>query len=178
MQAAHPSITRPIAASRLLEALLGSGIDSVVTVPDWVQLALHEALASSPLGVTACCTEDQAVCVATGLRIGGAQPIVLIQNQGLYACMNALRATSLDAKLPTLFLIGQFGREDANHDQAHVDSARSPVRYLEPVLNVFGVRYWHLENEADLQNVATAAAFVHESGDSAALIVGTALGWS
>ena len=177
MQAANPSYTKPIPASSLLATLVGSGIDCVVTVPDWVQLSLHEALTSSPLAVTVCCTENQAVCVSTGMRIGGRFPVVLIQNQGLYACMNALRATALDAKLPTLFLIGQFGREDANHGHPHRVSTRSPVRYLEPALEAFGVCFWHLENESDLCNISIATAHVRKHGRSAALIIGTALAW-
>ena len=51
------------------------------------------------------------------LRIAGKKPVTVVQNQGLYACINTIRAVGLDASLLIVFLVGQFGREFANFGQ-------------------------------------------------------------
>lgn len=174
----HTLMTENIPASSVLSALVKSGIDHIVTVPDWMQLALHKALSSSPIRVVSTCTEDQAVCVSAGLRIGGKKPLLVIQNQGLYACMNSLRAVGLDAQIPTLFLIGQFGREPENLGQPSTVSKRNTVRYLEPALNAFNVRFWRLECRSDLNVIEEAVTYSEHDNAPAAVIVGAPFAWN
>ena len=168
-----------IPASRYIEALQRNAVDHFVTVPDWVQLALHKRVEDGVEGIrlVPCCNEEQAVCVAAGLRIGGRNPIVVVQNQGMYACLNALRAVGLDARIPLVFLVGQFGREFANFGKDPALSRRNPVRYLEPVLDAMDVRHWRLEQEGDLRSVDEAFSFALQSARPAALIVGAPTGW-
>ena len=100
-------------ASACVEALKRNLVDHVVTVPDWVQLSLHDRLNKGVEGIRVinACNENQVVTVAAGLTIGGKRPLVMMQNQGLYNCFNTLRAVCLDAHIPMVFLVGQFGRE-------------------------------------------------------------------
>ena len=83
-----------IPASAAAAALLRNRVDHVVTVPDWVQLALHDRLDKGvgDIKVINCCNENQTVTVAAGLTIGGKRPLLMMQNQGLYNCFNTLRA--------------------------------------------------------------------------------------
>lgn len=168
-----------IPASAYIEALRRNKVDYFVTVPDWIQLALHTRIEAQPDGVSyiTCSNEDQAVCVSTGLRIAGKNPIVVVQNQGVFGCMNSVRAITIDARLPVVFLIGQFGREDANFGRNPSHSRRSMVRYLEPLLNVMDVRNWRLERGGDLECMDEAFAYAKETGRPAALLVGAPIAW-
>ena len=169
-----------IPASACLDALRDAGCDRVVTVPDWVQLAMHVRLEAGEPGLPmiACCAEDQAVTVAAGLTIGGGRPVIVVQNQGLYACINTIRAVALDARIPLVFMIGQFGREFANFGAEPLASRRNMVRLLEPVLATLGVRSWRLESAHDLPAVSEAFDHAHASRAASALIVGAPLAWS
>src|ERR1700744_6200366 len=147
-----------IGASAYLEALQEAGVTHFVTVPDFVQLALHQAIerGDTQLSLVRACNEDQAVCTAAGLRIAGAMPIVAVQNQGLYACVNTVRAVALDARIPTVFLIGQFGREESNFGQPSTESRRRVVHLLEPLLDTLGMPYRVLNRSEDLAEVKAA----------------------
>lgn len=123
------------------------------------------------------CNEDQAVCAAAGLRIAGAQPIVVVQNQGLYACINTIRAVALDARIPTVFLIGQFGRENANLGRPTTQSSRRVVSLLEPLLDTLQVPYWRLDEPGDLDAMKTAFDAATVRRGAAALIVNQPIAW-
>ena len=166
-------------ASAYLKALHAARVDHFVTVPDYVQLALHQHIEAGEPGIRLVRTsnEDQAVCTAAGLTIGGKRPIVVLQNQGFYACVNALRAITLDAQIPTVLLIGQFGREHANYGQDMRRSRRRMVSLLLPMLETMGIPHWTLETEGDLAQVATAFETAHRARGAAALIVGTPTAW-
>jgi sulfopyruvate decarboxylase subunit alpha len=171
----HPGI----GASQYLEALQEAGVTHFVTVPDFVQLALHQAIegGSSPIQLVRTCNEDQAVCAAAGLRVGGKQPIVVVQNQGLYACVNTIRAVALDARIPTVFLIGQFGRENANLGKPTTESSRRVVNLLEPLLDTLQVPHWCLDVPADLASVKVAFDTATARRGAAALIVNQPIAW-
>lgn len=168
-----------IGASAYLQALQAAGVTHFVTVPDFVQLALHQSIeqGGSPIRLVRACNEDQAVCTAAGLRIAGAKPVVVVQNQGLYACVNTVRAVALDARIPTVFLIGQFGREHANHGHPTTQSTRRVVNLLEPLLDTLGVPHWALEAPADLAAVPTAFDTAAAQRGAAALIVNQPIAW-
>ena len=174
------TVDHHIPASAALDALRAAGCDHVVTVPDWVQLAMHVRLEAGEPGLpmVACCAEDQAVTVAAGLTLGGRRPVVVVQNQGLYACVNTIRAVALDAKVPLVFLVGQFGREFANFGADPAQSRRNMVRLLEPVLAALGVSSWRLESVADLASVTAAFEHAHRERTAAVLIVGAPMAWS
>ena len=169
-----------IPASRYIEALQRNKVDYFVTVPDWIQLALHARIEAGEAGIqmVPCCNEDQAVAVSAGLRIGGKNPIVVIQNQGLYACVNTIRAIGLDARLPVVFQIGQFGKEFDLLGAPPSESRRNMVRLLEPVLTSLGVRFWRIEEPGDLRHIDEAFATATETSSPVALIVGAPISWN
>lgn len=169
-----------IPASSYIAALQRNRVDHFVTVPDWMQLGLHARIEEGVDGIRniSCCNEDQAVSVAAGLRISGKNPIVVVQNQGIYACVNSLRAICLDAHIPTVFLVGQFGREFTNFGKSPALSKRNTVRFLEPVLDAMTIRYWRLEQEQDLESFDQAFEYALKTQRSAALIVGIPTGWN
>ena len=65
-----------VSASAAVAAMQRNRVDHVVTVPDWVQLALHQQLEAGVAGMRLvnCSSENQVVTVAAGLVIGGKRP--------------------------------------------------------------------------------------------------------
>lgn len=169
-----------INASGYVAALRAAKVDHFVTVPDYVQFALHQRIERGESGIRLVRTsnEDQAVCTAAGLTIAGRRPVVVVQNQGFYACINAIRAVTLDARVPTVLLIGQFGRESANYGQDMRRSSRRMVSLLQPMLDTLGIPHWTLERDADLAHVTTAFDTATRDRGAAALIVGTPTAWN
>lgn len=168
-----------IGASAYVQALRQTGVTHFVTVPDFVQLALHQSIENDEgdLRLVRTCNEDQAVCTAAGLTIAGKRPLVVIQNQGLYACVNTIRAVALDAQIPTVLMIGQFGREASNFDHPSTASRRRVVRLLEPLLTTLGVPFWCVEQPDDLSALQAAFDTATSCRGAAAVIVGRPIGW-
>lgn len=168
-----------IAGSAALKALQQNQVDHVVTVPDWVQLSLHRLLEDNACGirVTNTTNENQSLTVAAGLTIGGARPLVMMQNQGFYNCINTLRAVCLDAHVPMVLMVGQFGREYPNMGQDPRGSSRSMVAIMEPILETLKLPYWRLESPADLVHMSQAFATAQARQTAAVLLVGAPMAW-
>ena len=91
-----------VPASEFIKAFERCGIEYVTTVPDMLQIALHNALEEpgSKIRSINCSTEDQAIETAAGLYAGGKKVAVLVQNQGFFAAINSVRALGLDGRIP------------------------------------------------------------------------------
>lgn len=172
--------THSIAGSSALSALKQIGVDHVVTVPDWVQLSLHHAVEAAGSGIRLINTtnENQAVTTAAGLTLGGKKPVLLMQNQGLYNCINTVRAVCIDAHIPLVFMVGQFGREYSNMGQSTLQSRRSMVSLMEPVLDALKISYLCLESTADLPKIEQAYAMAQAQQNAVVLLVGAPMAWA
>ncbi len=168
-----------ISSSAAAEALRRNQVDHVVTVPDWVQLSLHDRLNQGVDGIRVinACNENQVVTVAAGLSIGGKKPLVMMQNQGLYNCFNTLRAVCLDAHIPMVFLVGQFGREFSNIGHPTSESQRSMVRIAQPFLQSIDVPFHNLDTQADLVKVDQAYEQAQQLRTAVVLLVGAPMAW-
>lgn len=168
-----------ISASQAVKTLQYERINHIVTVPDWVQLSLHRRLESAEgIRVLNACNENQCVTTAAGLTIAGKKPLLMMQNQGLYNCINTLRAICLDAHIPLVFLVGQFGREYSNIGQDYRQSRRTMVRMMEPLLDALGVPFLRMDTEDDLTNVSKAYALAQQHRSACVLLVGAPMAWS
>lgn len=162
----------------ILAELLDCGITHAVTVPDYVMMSVYRAIESqSRLRLIYCCTEDEAVTMAAGLHIGGAHPMVIMQNQGLYASCNAVRAIGLDARLPLFMMIGQFGRESANLGRPRAESSRAVVRGCERLLDALDIPHLSCERASDVGNVGAAYRLSRQHQSPAAVLIGTYTAW-
>ncbi len=168
-----------IPATVAVAALQRNKVDHVVTVPDWVQLSLHDRLNKGVEGIRVinACNENQVVTVAAGLTIGGKRPLVMMQNQGLYNCFNTLRAVCLDAHIPMVFLVGQFGREFSNIGHPTSESKRTMVRVAEPFLKSIDVPFHVLDTEADLEKMDQAYEDAQRLRTAVVLLVGAPMAW-
>lgn len=115
--------------------------------------------------------------IAGGLHIGGARSAVVIQQQGLYAGLNALRGIGLDAGIPIVMLIGQFGREAENFKQPPRKSKRRIVYLLEPLLDTLGIPYFNIEHGNDVGRIGEAYAEAEKRSSPVAVIFDRNLSW-
>ncbi len=99
-------------ASAAVAELQRNAVDLVVTVSDWMQLSRHAQLRSGVPGTRVFngCSENQCVKIDAALTIGGRQPLLMKQSQGLYDCLNTLRAVCMAAHVLQIFRVRQFGR--------------------------------------------------------------------
>jgi len=154
MTAPATPVAQPVAAKLVRDEIKALGLTHVLTVPDSHQKTLLALLAAeqTPRLLTIC-TEDEAIAMNLGLYVGGKKSMLVIQNNGLYACINALKALSFEARVPTLMMIGEFLRDPA------LPSGESPVRavrMLEPTLEAWDIPYYRLDGPEDLPNVRRA----------------------
>lgn len=169
-QQAVAPVATGIEGKAIAATIRALGVTHLICVPDTnlktAIAALHEG--GTPKMIYAC-TEDEAVGINAGLYMTGHRPMLLIQNNGLFACINTLKAIALDAKVPTFMLIGQFGRKV---DKAVEDNPLRSVRLLEPTLAIWGVPSYRLEGPKDLSNIAAAWEKAWSSRGPSAAIVG------
>jgi sulfopyruvate decarboxylase TPP-binding subunit len=159
-----------IPAAKLHAAIVGLGVTHVLTVPDTHQKTLLASLAAdSSLRMLTLSTEDEAIAVNAGLWIGGAEPIVVIQNVGLFAAMNALRGIGSDMRVPTLLLVGQYGRDVSRPVD---EDPATGVRFMEPVLQAMGVAFYRLDFESDIPVLERAWRRSREERRPVAVLLG------
>jgi sulfopyruvate decarboxylase TPP-binding subunit len=155
---------------QLADAVRALGVSHIICIPDTnLRTTIASLVAAEPPRMIYACTEDEAIGIHTGLYITGHKPMLLIQNNGLYACINTLKAMPLDAQIPTFFLIGQFGR-DAK--LAVEDNPRRAVHRLEPTLATWDVPFFRIESPDDIGNVRRAWDTAWQRLGPAAAIVG------
>jgi sulfopyruvate decarboxylase subunit alpha len=103
--------------------------------------------------------------------------MLVMQNQGLYNAVNTLRAVCLDAHIPLVFMVGQFGREYANVGQDPRQSRRTMVRIMEPLLEAIGVPFRRVESDADFEAVDQAYEQAQRDHTAVVLLIGAPMGW-
>jgi sulfopyruvate decarboxylase TPP-binding subunit len=146
------------------------GITHVICIPDSFQRTIIARWADgdSPKLVRAC-TEDEGVGINAGLYMGGQNPMMCIQNNGIFASINTLKAIALDAKVPTLMMVGQFQRDVTKRIE---DNRSRAVRMLEPTLETWGIPFWRLEGPDDIGVIAEAYSRAQTDQGPAVVIVG------
>jgi sulfopyruvate decarboxylase TPP-binding subunit len=157
-----------ISASLFLHALQSRGVTDVVGLPDNSSAALFSLLASdSTVRLRTVTREGEAFALATGLWIGGARPIVLIQNTGLLESGDSLRGTAMRMRIPLVCIVTYRGytkmmrtlggvpgsRDAALLSRPDVDSV---ALVTEPTLEAWGLPMERLETEAQLDRLHAA----------------------
>jgi len=149
-------LVQSVPAAALHAEISRLGVSHVLMVPDTHQKTLIASLeADSSLRLLTLSTEDEALCVNAGLWIGGVEALVLIQNVGLFAAMNALRGISMDMHVPTCMLVGQFNRDVARPVE---ENDASGVRLMQPVLAAMGVPCYAIDSVDDVPLLSKAFA--------------------
>ncbi|MQF86450.1 MAG: thiamine pyrophosphate-binding protein [SAR202 cluster bacterium] len=165
---------RPVAtgvsSAEIVDKLKDLGVDHIVCIPDSYQKTLIARLMEDPgLKFMIACTEDEAIGINAGLYIGGKNPVLVIQNNGIFASINTIKAISLDAKIPTVMFVGQFQRDP----MIPIEESKSrAVRMVEPTLETWGVPFFRIETPEDIGNIESAYKLAYETSGPVAIIIG------
>ena len=138
----------PLDAQVMIDTLKKCGATHLVWLPDTESGYLYTSLsADQELKLVPVTREGEAIPVALGLLVGGAKPVVCIQNTGLYESGDSIRGLWIDLKLPILSLIGYRGYEGGG------PSADSAATFLEPILDAWGIPYEVITTDAEVEEV-------------------------
>lgn len=141
-----------VPAQLIHDEIVRLGVSHVLSVPDTHQKTLLASLVQDTrMRLLTFATEDEAICVNAGLWIGGAEPLLVIQNVGLFAGLNAIRGVGMDMKVPTCMLVGQFSRDVT----VPVEQNRaSGVRLIQPLLATMDIPCYVIDRASDLPLLA------------------------
>jgi sulfopyruvate decarboxylase subunit alpha len=149
-------LVQSVPAELLHKEISSLGVSHVLMVPDTHQKTLIAELVEDPsLKVMTFATEEEALCCSAGMWIGGLDTLVLIQNVGLFAAMNALRGMCIDLRVPTCMLVGQYARDVTKPVEANANSA---VRLIEDVLKTLDVPCYVIDGPGDVGLLSKAYA--------------------
>jgi len=149
-------------AKVLHNALVAAGVSHVVGLPDNTSAAFFERLAGegapSLLRVT---REGEAVALASGLWLGGASPVVLIQNTGLLESGDSLRGTAVRMGVPLVCLVtyrgyGKLEGPGSEPDAMTRADADSVAVVTEPTLRAWRLPYVFYRGDHDVATLQSA----------------------
>ncbi len=147
--------------SETLRALTARGVTHVVGLPDSISGPLFDVVERHPaIRMVTVTREGEAFAIATGLWMGGASPLVVVQNTGLLESGDALRGTALRVSAPIPVLV--TGRGYAKMRAARIDPADalspellarididSTALLTERTLEAWGIPYRTCEGDDD-----------------------------
>lgn len=158
-----------VQAKLILAELKKQRVTHVVGVPDNGSRALFEQLFTDPdIELILVSREGEVFGVAAGLWLGGARPVVLIQNTGFLEAGDAFRGTVYNMAVPLVMLIGYRGYKTLQPDAPRVDTAAA---FFEPTLKVWAVPYTLLFDDQDVPQIPAAFAKVGETSMPAAVVL-------
>ena len=144
-----------------LRALAAARITHVVGLPDNTSAPLFDALADHlSIRLVTVTREGEAFAIASGLWLGGARPLVVIQNTGLLESGDSLRGTAIRMGAPIPIVV--TGRGYAKMSQAGLapyeprtgalltrPDVDSTALFTEPTLAAWGVPFERCEGDDD-----------------------------
>lgn len=146
---------------RTLRALVRLGITHVVGIPDNTSGPLFPAVRRHPtIQLVTVTREGEAMAIASGLWLGGASPLVVIQNTGLLESGDALRGTALRMAAPIPLVITGRGYAKMRAAEVTHETERtmalltrpdvdSTAVLTEPTLDAWSVPYSICEDSDD-----------------------------
>lgn len=148
---------------QVVAALRELGFSHVVWLPDSATGPWEAALEAAPnLDLVRVCREGEAWGIAAGLHLGGSRPLVVIQSTGFFESGDALRNALFDLRLPLYAIVGY--RSALVEDSP--DTAR---RFLEPIVQAWGIDYVVLSPSERMSPLETLTAHVrlcHATGQA------------
>ncbi len=152
----------------VVAALRQEGATHVVWVPD-SELGTWEPALTGPGGLplVRACREGEALGIAAGLMLGGAQPVVALQCTGLFEAGDALRNVIHDLKLPLFFIVGV--RSYYAHQEGK--SADTCPVFTEPILQAWQVPHLLLDRRHGGADLARAYRDARQAGRAFAVLI-------
>ncbi|MDX1646605.1 MAG: thiamine pyrophosphate-binding protein [Longimicrobiales bacterium] len=144
-----------------VNALVRVGVTHIVGIPDNTSGPLFLRARRHPtLRLVTTTREGEAVALASGLWLGGAQPLVVVQNTGLLEAGDALRGTAvrMGASVPLLVTgrgyakmrrAGVRLREELTMDLLTRPDVDSTALLTEPTLEAWGIPFRLCDDEEE-----------------------------
>ena len=154
-------------AAIVLDELGRSRVTHIVWLPDSETGYMYEAMRESQFTLVPVCREGESMAVAAGLIMGGMRPVVLIQSTGFYESGDSVRGLCLDLHLPLLLMIGYRGYPGRGRPPA--DSA---ARFLEPMLDTWGIPHYMVESDATCHHISEAYQRAQATSHPVAVLMG------
>ena len=160
--------TAALTARKVLDELKKCGITHVVWLPDTEARFMYEAMMSQhEITLVQVCREGEAIAIATGLMLGGKEPVVLHQSTGFFESGDSVRGLALDLRLPLLLLIGYRGW---HRDAPLTDSA---AVFIEPILDAWGIKHYLIETDRDVGKISMGYREAHKTSKPVAILIGS-----
>lgn len=141
-------------AEKIVDELKKWNVTHVVGLPDNGTAGIYERLNADPdVDVITVTREGEAFAIASGLYVGGKQPVVVIQSTGFLESGDAIRGTAFSMQIPLVTLIGYRGYNTMEPDSPRVDTAAT---FLEPTLKAWKFPYSKLETDDDVPYISEA----------------------
>ena len=158
-----------LSSEKIVQAFEKEGVTHVVGVPDNGSRALFERLWAHPnIEVILTSREGEAFGLASGLYLGGATPLVLIQNTGFFEAGDAFRGTAYNMGLPIIMLVGYRGYKTMEPDAPRVDTAAT---FFEPTLKAWQVPYTAMHEDGDIEQIPAAFTKARETSLPTAVLI-------
>ncbi|MED5579174.1 MAG: hypothetical protein VX794_03995 [Nitrospinota bacterium] len=163
-------MSQGVSAQKILNKIKELQFNHVLMIPDSESRLLYESIEKdTSIELITPCREGESIAIAAGLWTGGASPLVVIQNTGLMEAGDSLRGCGMGPRVPLRMIIGWRGYGNAMSNKLPIDSAYT---YTEPLLNGWGIPYWHLMNDSDLEAMDKMDKTAEETSMPAAVITG------
>ncbi len=186
-----------VSSLRLARLLAGLGVTHVVGLPDNTSAPLFSVLSSSIPGgnpgsppdirLFAVTREGEGIALASGLWLGGARPVVVLQNTGLLEAGDALRGTASRMGAPLLLLVtcrGYGKAREGGMEPGKVVVDRnllirpdqdSVAHMTEQTLRAWGIPSLVWTDSGELETVRRAWTMAQEEERPVAVLVDTSL---
>ena len=158
-------------ARLILDELERLEVTHIVGLPDNGSRSLFNLLwEQDKIKVMLVSREGEALAIASGLLVGGARPLVLIQNTGLLESGDAFRGTAYNMGLPLVILVGYWGYAGHREGALRVDTAAT---FLEPTLDAWRIPYSIATTDEDIGQIADAFSRAKQTSLPVAVVLGT-----
>ena len=155
----------------IIDVLKRNNFSHVVWLPDSETNFLYHLLIAEPsLDLVPVCREGETMAIAAGLWVGGKKPVVLIQNTGVMESGDSIRGLGLDVNQPLVMLVGYRGWS------RHGITADSAARYIEHILHAWGINYYLIEIDDDVDRIDVALEEAERTQKPVAVLIGTEFG--
>jgi len=159
-----------LSGSNTVGVIAGLGFTHVVIIPDAGTRKLFDVLTVHPdIQVVSPAREGEGVAIAAGLWVGGARPLLVLQNTGLMEAGDAIRGCGLGPRIPLRLLVGWRGYPGAMTGRLPIDSA---FTYTEPILRAWGIPHRLLMEDGDIDALADMDRIAEETSMPAAVVFG------
>ena len=135
----------------IIEQFKKNAVTHVIWLPDSETNFMYESMTrEEKLKIVPVCREGESMAIAAGLWVGGKKPVVLIQNTGMFEAGDSIRGLGIDIEFPLVMMIGYRGWT------RHGITKDSAARFTEPILNAYGINYYLIESNDDVDRISSA----------------------